>query len=92
MGWLIAFDPAKRDRTLAERGLDFARVGEIFAGRHLTTHDDRAEYGEDRFVTIGRLGNRIVVVVWTPRGSVLRIISMRKANERESKKFASYLD
>lgn len=38
----ISFDPAKRDRTLAERGLDFADAAKIFAGRTLTALDDRA--------------------------------------------------
>ncbi len=87
----IEFDANKRDRTLAERGLDFARVAEIFANRHLTRRDDRTDYGEERFVTAGWLDGRIVLVVWTPRGDVHRLISMRKANERESKKLAPHL-
>lgn len=47
----ITFDPAKRDRTLIERGLDFAEVGEVFAGRTLDLRDDRFDYGEARFQT-----------------------------------------
>ena len=47
----IRFDQAKRDKTLEERGLDFARAEEVFAGQHLTRIDDRQEYGEDRYVT-----------------------------------------
>ena len=85
------FDTNKRDKTLVERGLDFARVAEVFAGRNLTRRDDRIDYGEDRFVTAGWFDGHIVLVVWTPRGDAHRIISMRKANERESKKLAPYL-
>ena len=60
-----------------------ARAGEVFAGSALTVEDDRRDYGEDRFITIGFLDGAMVVLVWTPRGGADRIISMRKANERE---------
>ena len=80
---LIEFDPTKRADTLSARGLDMARAGEVFAGATLTVEDDRRDYGEDRFITIGFLDGAMVVLVWTPRGGAYRIISMRKANERE---------
>jgi uncharacterized DUF497 family protein len=79
----VEFDDAKRVRTLAERGLDMARAGEVFDGACLTVEDDRVDYGEPRYITIGFLDERMVVLVWTPRGDVHRIISMRKANDRE---------
>ena len=79
----IIFDFAKRDRTLSERGLDFADAALIFTGRHFTIEDDRQDYGESRFVTVGLLTGRMIILVWTPRGAARRIISMRKANERE---------
>ncbi len=79
----IEFDEVKRAATLAARGLDMARAGEVFAGATLTVKDDRQDYGEDRFMTIGFLDAVMVVLVWTPRGGAYRIVSMRKANERE---------
>lgn len=79
----IEFDAAKRAGTLEERGLDMARAGEVFDGATLTIEDDRMDYGEPRYITIGFLDERMVVLVWTPRGDVHRIISMRKANDRE---------
>lgn len=79
----IEFDTAKRDATLEARGLDMADAGEVFAGTTLTVEDDRADYGEPRFITIGHLSSRMVVVVWTPRATARRIISIRKANDRE---------
>ena len=87
----IEFDSAKRDATLAERGLEFARASDVFAGRHFTAIDDRFAYGEKRFFTVGWLDDRQVVVTWTPRGEVRRIISMRKANEREKSRYADRL-
>ena len=89
---VIEFDPAKRERTLQERGLDFARAAEVFAGTHYTDIDTREDYGEVRFVTVGRLDGRMVVMAWTPRGEARRIISMRKANEREENHYAQHLD
>ena len=80
---LIEFGAAKHAATLSARGLDMARAGEVFAGATLTVEDDRRDYGEDRFITIGFLDGAMVVLVWTPRDGAQRIISMRKANERE---------
>ena len=87
----ITFDHAKRDRSLQERGLDFRRAKEVFDGPHLTRADERKDYGESRFISAGKLNDRIVIIVWTPRGKARRIISMRKANERQIKRLASNL-
>ena len=89
---LIEFDSAKREKTLLDRGLDFADAPRIFAGQHFTLADDRVDYGEERFVSVGRLVDRVVVLTWTPRGEVRRIISMRYANEREKARYTQYLD
>lgn len=84
----IEFDAVKRDKTLIERGLDFADAGEVFAGVAATREDTRQGYGEPRLITIGKLGDRAVVLVWTPRGAARRIISMRYAHESEIIKYA----
>lgn len=84
----IEYPSSKRDVTLAERGLDMARAAEIFDGATLTVEDDREDYGEIRLITIGFLDARMVVMVWTERGTARRIISLRKANEREQKAYA----
>ena len=83
----IEFDEAKRAKTLQERTLDFADAAKVFAGATLDMQDGRAEYGEHRFISMGLLDGRVVVLVWTPRGEARRIISMRFANERERKQF-----
>lgn len=79
----VEFDPAKRAATLVARRLDMARADEVFAGPTLTVEDDRQNYGEVRFITIGFLDDAMVILVWTPRKRNHRVISMRKANERE---------
>ena len=86
----ITCDPLKWQRTLADRGLDMRRAKEVFAGFHFTRVDDRFDYGEPRFVTVGMLDSRLVVFVWTPRGSASRIISMRHCHEREAKRLRPY--
>ncbi|MBY0454862.1 MAG: BrnT family toxin [Burkholderiaceae bacterium] len=88
----VEFDPDKRDKTMSERGLDFAHAPAIFAGKHFTMEDIREDYSEPRFITVGKMDGRLVIMVWTPRGEVRRIISMRKANEREQKNYAHRLD
>ena len=78
----IEFDQAKRDLTLQERGLDFADAMAVYNDSSVTFLDDRKNYGEDRFVTVGMLCGHTIVLVWTPRGEGRRIVSMRYANER----------
>ena len=83
----ITFDPAKRAKTLEERGLDFADADQVFASVAYTIEDDRLPYPEPRFITFGMLAERLVMVVWTPMPDGRRIISMRKANDREQARY-----
>ncbi|WP_315247244.1 BrnT family toxin [Pseudomonas fragi] len=87
----ITYDIIKRNKTLLEQGLDFADAKTVFSGHHLTAEDSRQDYGEVRLISIGLLKERMVVLVWTPRGADRRIISMRKANEREQALYAHRL-
>jgi len=87
----IEFDEEKRALTLAKRGVDFARAGEIFTGSEFTWIDDRAAYGEVRHNTFGLLDNRLVSVTWTIREGKRRIISIRKANDREQARYRRFL-
>ncbi len=79
----IEFDGVKRAETIKARGVDIARATDVFAGPTLTVEDDRHDYGEVRNITIGFLDDTMVVLVWTRRDDAHRIISMRRANERE---------
>lgn len=88
----ILFDPAKRERALAERGLDFADAEEVFAGATVELDDLRADYGERRIICFGMLRGRMVVVGYTPRGADRHVFSMRKANDREQARIAPLLE
>lgn len=87
----ISYDPEKRARTLAERGLDFDDAAEMFAEVTIDVVDDRQDYGEQRWQTYGLLRERLVTVVWTIRPGGRHIISMRKCNEREQKRYGRQL-
>ena len=76
---------AKRAVTLQEKRLDFAGAGLVFMGDVATEQDVRHDYGEDRFVSAGYLRGRMVVIVWTQRGNVRHIISMRYCHGNEEK-------
>jgi uncharacterized DUF497 family protein len=82
---VISWDERKRGKTLAERGLDFADAAEVFAGLHLDLADTRKDYGEKRVITAGWLRGRFVVVVWTPRHTGRRVVSMRYGHADEEK-------
>jgi uncharacterized protein len=88
----ITYDPAKRARTLAKRGLDFEDTSIVFAGVTVEVEDTRKDYGECRIICYGTLAGRMVVVGYTPRGPVRHIFSMRKANDREQTRLAPYLE
>jgi uncharacterized DUF497 family protein len=87
----ITFDPVKRDQTFNNRGLAFEDAALIFAGPTYDQIDDRFDYPEERIVTVGMLEDRMMIVVWTQRGDARHVISMRKANEREQKRYAERL-
>lgn len=88
----ITYDLPKRAATLEHRGLDFDDAPAVFAGPHLEIEDDRKDYGEIRWITVGWLGDQLVAVVWTPRDDARRIISMRKCNARERERYEGRLD
>lgn len=79
----ISFDPAKRAITLRERGLDFADAGLVFAREVATDQDTRRDYGEDRYITALYLGDRMLVIVWTPRPGVGQMTPIRYRNDRK---------
>lgn len=79
-----SFDPAKRAANLKKHGFDLADAPQVIeSGRTVTFEDRRFDYGEERFVTLGPLGDTLVVVVTAETEDHIRIISMRKADRHE---------
>jgi uncharacterized DUF497 family protein len=86
----IEFDPNKETLNRARHKMGFDGAEAIFDGFRIDDDDVREDYGETRFVTLGRMGRQIVVCVWTPRGERARIISLRKADKDEREIYNLY--
>jgi uncharacterized protein len=86
------WDERKRSENLRKHAIDFIDVPTMFDSLMLVKLDDRQQYGEDRWIGIGLLRSIIVVVVYVERkADIIRIISARKANLDERKKFEQSL-
>ena len=79
------WDENKRLINIQKHGIDFADVPEIFELDTVTVIDDRFEYGETRYQTLGLLKARVIMIVHTESETIIRIISARKANKYEEK-------
>ena len=79
----IVWDHTKRRANLRKHGLDFVDAADVLAGITYTIKDDRFEYGEERFMTLGMLRDVVVVIAHTETPSEVRVISMRKATRNE---------
>lgn len=86
----ITFDPAKSEANARRRGLPFSLVKDDFDwATARVIEDTRKDYGERRFRALGFIGIRLHAVVYTPRAAAVHIISLRKANRREERHYAT---
>lgn len=79
----FSWSEAKRRSNFSDHGLDFVDASRVFDGVTYTFEDDRFEYGEKRFVTLGLLDGVVVSMVHTESPQQIRVISFRKATKRE---------
>jgi uncharacterized protein len=82
------FDPAKDAINRTKHGVPLALAEILFAGPHTATTDDRFDYGEVRQIAFGQIAGRLFVCVYVDRQAEWRVISLRKANQREVKRHA----
>ncbi len=86
------WDPEKDARNFAKHGIRFDEAQMIFDGRVLTSTDNRADYGEERQISIGEIDGIItVVVVHTARSGRVRLISARLANRKERRLYNAFI-
>lgn len=83
----VTYDSNKREKTLKERGLDFIDASLVFKGAVYEFEDTREDYQEKRIIAVGHLAGRMVIVGYVQRDNTRHIFSMRKANEREIKRY-----
>ena len=81
------WDEKKRLSNIRKHGIDFADVPAIFELDTVTVIDDRFEYGETRYQTLGLLKSHVILVVHTESETVIRIISARKATKYEEETY-----
>jgi len=83
----ISFDPAKNARNIDVHGISFERASEFAWDTAFNVEDRRRDYGETRFQAYGLIDARVHVLIYTPREDRLHIISLRKANKREVRRY-----
>ena len=87
------WDENKNKANIEKHGFSFNDAYLFFDETYLCYEDLRSDYyKEKRFIAIGTIKDRVVVLIFTKRNSKTRIISMRKANEKETKKFKDRLE
>ena len=77
------WDEAKAKANLARHKVDFSDATEFDWETAIETYDDRSDYGEDRWIALGFIRDKLYVLVYTLRSDKIRIISLRKAKKRE---------
>ena len=83
----IDFDPAKNLRNIAERSLSFELAGEFDFDTAIIWMDARKVYPEVRVSVLGLLAGRVHALVFSETTKGIRVISFRKANKREVKRY-----
>lgn len=84
----IEFDPVKDAVNRRKHGMSLAAAALLFEGPILRQSDTRFDYGEDRWLAIGRIEDQLFCVCYTMRGRVYRIVSLRRASGKERQAYA----
>jgi len=84
----LEYDHKKNRRNIEQRGISFEFVARFEWDSAIVWQDNRRDYGEIRYCALGYIGERIFQLAFTMRGDTLRVISLRKANQREVKRYA----
>lgn len=84
---MFEWDDEKSEKCKAERGFDFSIVLEFDFETAMTLADDRRDYGEPRYRSLGEIDDKLFSVTWTPREGQIRIISVRRARSKERKQY-----
>ncbi|MCF3948663.1 BrnT family toxin [Acidiphilium sp. AL] len=79
----IQWDGRKQASNLAKHGVDFAIIRDFEFSAALVRADTRFDYGAVRLTAIGPIGERLHVVVFTIERRAVRVISLRKASNKE---------
>jgi len=85
------WDEQKNRINIQKHGISFEDAKAIFEDVRITAVDTRQSYGEIRNISLGTIHGRICIVVYTERKGITRIISARKANQRERRRYNEFI-
>lgn len=83
---MFEWDEEKRQQNLLKHGVDFLYAAQIFEG-DVVIVDDRQDYGETCYLAVGRVAGELFAVVYTLRGDMIRLISARRARNKEYERY-----
>jgi uncharacterized DUF497 family protein len=86
------WDDQKNNINIEKHGIDFNFAKEIFSGVWISKPDNRRDYGEERLIALGLLGEFVLVAVYTLREQKIRLISTRRANAEERRIYYEYVE
>ena len=81
------WDEEKRQSNVRKHGIDFRDAAEIFEGVTVMVEDDRFDYGERRFISIGLVQDWVIVVAHMEEAGIIRLISARRATKNEARTY-----
>jgi uncharacterized DUF497 family protein len=85
---MFEWDEQKAERNQSKHSVSFEFATRAFDDENrVTVIDNRRDYGETRYITLAKIDNRLYVVAFTLRSSIIRLISARKANNKEAKRY-----
>jgi uncharacterized protein len=91
LGPMFEWDERKNQTNIEKHGIDFEDVIPVFFSKEaLVMQDNRKDYGEDRLVILCPLDGRMIHVTYTARGTAIRMISARRANNRERRRYEQH--
>jgi uncharacterized DUF497 family protein len=85
---MYEWDETKRKKNLANHGVDFSAIESFDWEQAIVELDERRDYAETRYAALGSIHGRLHAVIFTIRDGNVRIISLRKANSREVRKWS----
>ena len=84
----IEFDPRKNALNIRDHGMSLDDARQFEWGSAVVWMDLREDYGEERMVALGYIGNRLCYMVFVERRGICRVVSLRRANRREVRHYA----
>lgn len=84
---MFVWNETKRAANIGKHGVDFESIHEFDFATAFVWPDLRFPYGENRYCALGTIGRRVHCLTYAVRGEAIHLISLRKANQRETRSY-----